>query len=114
MSFPDITGALAAAMPALRGSLTANQPLAPYTWFRVGGPAQVLFLPADEADLAYFLARLASDVPVTIVGLASNTLSFATAAYRPVSSSSGSAVKASAKSMSRLVSACASALQCRT
>jgi UDP-N-acetylmuramate dehydrogenase len=74
VSFPDITAKLAAAMPALRGSLTANQPLAPFTWFRVGGPAQIMFLPADEADLAYFLARLAADVPVTIVGLGSNLI----------------------------------------
>ena len=74
MSFPDITAALAATMPDLRGSLTANQPLAPFTWFRVGGPAQVMFLPADEADLAYFLARLAGDVPVTVIGLGSNLI----------------------------------------
>ena len=58
MSFPDFTADLAAAMPDLRGNLTANQPLAPFTWFHVGGPAQVLFTPADEDDLAYFLARL--------------------------------------------------------
>ena len=42
-------------MPELRGRLAANAPLADITWFRVGGPAQVLFTPADEADLAYFL-----------------------------------------------------------
>ena len=45
-------------MPELRGRLLANQSLAELTWFRVGGPAQVLFTPADEDDLAYFLAHL--------------------------------------------------------
>ena len=42
-------------MPKLRGRLLPNQPLAELTWFRVGGPAQVLFMPEDESDLAYFL-----------------------------------------------------------
>ena len=45
--FPDITTDLKAAMPKLRGRLLANESLAPLTWFRVGGPAQVLFTPAD-------------------------------------------------------------------
>ena len=45
-------------MPELRGRLLANQSLAELTWFRVGGPAQVLFTPSDEDDLAYFLAHL--------------------------------------------------------
>ena len=74
MSFPDIASALAADMPELRGRLAANQPLAPYTWFRVGGPAQVLFSPADEADLAYFLAHLPREIPVTVIGLGSNLI----------------------------------------
>ena len=52
MIFPDITPDLKAAMPELRGRLTANQRLSELTWFRVGGPAQVLFTPADEDDLA--------------------------------------------------------------
>ena len=56
MTFPDITAALKSAMPALRGRLLANQSLAELTWFRVGGPAQVLFMPEDESDLAYALA----------------------------------------------------------
>ena len=55
LTFPDITPDLKAAMPQLRGRLLANQSLAELTWFRVGGPAQVLFTPADEDDLAYFL-----------------------------------------------------------
>jgi UDP-N-acetylmuramate dehydrogenase len=74
MSFPDITGDLKARMPDLRGRLTANAPLSDITWFRVGGPAQVLFAPADEADLAYFLKNIGPDVPVFVVGLGSNLL----------------------------------------
>ena len=73
-SFPDITPGLKAAMPELRGRLLANESLAPLTWFRVGGPAQVLFTPADEDDLAYFLAHLASDIPVYVVGVGSNLI----------------------------------------
>lgn len=61
-------------MPELRGRVTANAPLAPYTWFRVGGPAQLLFMPADTADLAYFLACLPAEVPVTTIGLGSNLI----------------------------------------
>src|SRR4051794_11175869 len=70
--FPDITADLKSAIPSLRGRLLANQSLAALTWFRVGGPAQVLFMPEDENDLAYFLAHLPSRVPVTVVGLGSN------------------------------------------
>jgi UDP-N-acetylmuramate dehydrogenase len=61
-------------LPQLRGRLMANQSLAELTWFRVGGPAQVLFVPEDEADLAYPLGRLPTDVPVTVVGLGSNLI----------------------------------------
>jgi len=61
-------------MPELRGRLLANEPLAPLTWFRVGGPAQVLFTPADEDDLAYFLARLPADIPVYPIGVGSNLI----------------------------------------
>jgi len=74
MSFKDITPALAALTPDLRGRLAANADIAPYTWFRVGGPAQALFSPADEADLVYFLQRLPQDVPVTAIGLGSNLI----------------------------------------
>lgn len=72
--FPDITPALRAAMPDLRGRMLANESLAPLTWFRVGGPAQVLFTPADEDDLAYFLSKLSGDVPVYVVGVGSNLI----------------------------------------
>jgi UDP-N-acetylmuramate dehydrogenase len=74
MTFPDLVPDLRARMPELRGRLIANQPLAELTWFRVGGPAQVLFSPQDEADLAYLLARLPGEVPVTVVGLGSNLI----------------------------------------
>ena len=74
MTFPDITPDLKAAMPELRGRLLANESLAPLTWFRVGGPAQVLFTPADEDDLAYFLARLPNEISVIVVGVGSNLI----------------------------------------
>jgi UDP-N-acetylmuramate dehydrogenase len=74
MSFPDLVPQLKAAMPDLRGRLLGNESLAPLTWFRVGGPAQVLFTPADEDDLAYFLARLPADIPVYTIGVGSNLI----------------------------------------
>lgn len=61
-------------LPTVRGRLTADAPLAAQTWFRVGGAAEVLFRPADADDLADFLARLDADVPVTVLGVASNLL----------------------------------------
>src|SRR5690349_7107464 len=73
-AFPDITPELKAAMPELRGRLLANESLAPLTWFRVGGPAQALFTPADEDDLAYFLEHLPDDRPLHVVGVGSNLI----------------------------------------
>ena len=61
-------------MPQPRGKLLTDAPLAPYTWFRVGGTADALFLPADDADLAAFLKALPEDVPVTVLGVGSNTI----------------------------------------
>ena len=61
-------------LPAVRGRLLADASLASITWFRVGGPAEVLFKPADADDLATFLAAKPEDVPVTIVGVGSNLL----------------------------------------
>lgn len=61
-------------LPAVRGKLSENVPLAPYTWLRVGGPAEVFFMPKDEADLAHFLFSTPDDIPVTILGVASNTI----------------------------------------
>ena len=74
MSFPDISADLKSAMPDLRGRLLANESLAPLTWFRVGGPAQILFTPADEDDLAYFLSKLPQEIPVYTVGVGSNLI----------------------------------------
>ncbi|MEZ5816000.1 MAG: UDP-N-acetylmuramate dehydrogenase [Hyphomicrobiaceae bacterium] len=71
---PGLLEDLNAAMPDLRGRLAAGSPLADITWFRVGGPAEVLFTPADEADLAYALARIPPEVPVFPLGLGSNLL----------------------------------------
>jgi UDP-N-acetylmuramate dehydrogenase len=61
-------------LPPVRGRLQLDAPLAPYTWLRVGGPADVLFLPSDEADLASFLKALDPGVPATVLGVGSNTL----------------------------------------
>ena len=74
MPFPDITSEIRAAAPELRGRLLANHDMAGLTWFRVGGPAQILFTPADEADLAHLMASLPGDMPVTVVGLGSNLI----------------------------------------
>ena len=61
-------------LPAVRGRYKENAPLAPVTWFRVGGPADVLFRPADVDDLSHFLAARPADVPITVLGVASNVL----------------------------------------
>ena len=73
MAFADLLPELQVLAPKLRGRLLANPPLAEITWFRVGGPAQVLFTPADEEDLAYFLASV-SNHPVMVIGLGSNLI----------------------------------------
>lgn len=61
-------------LPPVRGKLLRDEPLAPYTWFRVGGAAEALFLPADAEDLADFLKALDSAVPVTVLGVGSNVI----------------------------------------
>ena len=66
--------ALLQRLPRPRGRLEANYPLAELTWFRVGGPAEILFTPADEADLAAFLKDTPTDIPVTVIGVGSNLL----------------------------------------
>lgn len=73
-AFPDITPAIRDRAPGLRGRLLANQPLADLTWFRVGGPAQVLFTPADAEDLAALLAALDPAIAITVIGLGSNLI----------------------------------------
>jgi UDP-N-acetylmuramate dehydrogenase len=74
MAFPDITAELSRAMPELRGTLLSNVPLAPWTWFKTGGPAQAVFQPEDAEDLGYFLERLDPAIPVLPLGLGSNLL----------------------------------------
>jgi UDP-N-acetylmuramate dehydrogenase len=61
-------------LPPVAGRIMLDAPLAPYTWLRVGGPADVLFLPKDEADLQAFLKALDPAVPVMALGVGSNTL----------------------------------------
>lgn len=74
MSFPDLLETCPGLGEGIRGKLTANQPMSAVTWFRTGGPAQLMFQPADEDDLAAFLTRLPKDVPILPVGLGSNLL----------------------------------------
>ena len=62
------------ALPAARGKLLRDEPLAPFTWFRVGGAAEVLFIPADADDLADFLKSLDPSVPVMVLGVGSNVI----------------------------------------
>lgn len=64
----------ASRLPPLRGKCLPAAPLGPYTWFRVGGPADILVIPADEADLASFLSALDPDIPVTVLGVGSNVI----------------------------------------
>lgn len=61
-------------LPAVRGRLIANAELAPFTWFRVGGPAEVLFKPADAEDLQQFLQNTPSEIQVTVIGATSNII----------------------------------------
>jgi UDP-N-acetylmuramate dehydrogenase len=61
-------------LPEVRGRLMLDAELAPFTWFRVGGPAELLFLPADIEDLQVFLRGLPSEVPLTVLGVGSNVI----------------------------------------
>jgi UDP-N-acetylmuramate dehydrogenase len=74
MAAPRRSERLIERLPPVRGRLTENVPLAPITWFRAGGAAEVMFRPADADDLSGFLARKPDDVPVTVIGVASNLL----------------------------------------
>ena len=67
MSFPDLIPAFQPWIAEVRGRLIPNQLLSEITWFRVGGPAQLFFTPADEADLAFFLKNLPADIRVTVI-----------------------------------------------
>jgi len=61
-------------LPPVRGRLVKGEALAPFSWFRVGGPADVLFLPADAEDLAQFAVALHQTIPLTVLGVGSNIL----------------------------------------
>ena len=74
MSMLAASDYMAAALPELRGRLKANAPLADITWFRVGGAAELLYTPAYEDDLAYFLQNRPAETPLTVIGLGSNLL----------------------------------------
>ena len=74
MNGRDLESRLTASLPELRGRLKAEAPLKDFTWFRAGGPAEVLYAPADAADLAYFLKMTPAGIPVTVIGLGSNLL----------------------------------------
>ncbi|HEX7110565.1 MAG TPA: UDP-N-acetylmuramate dehydrogenase [Aestuariivirga sp.] len=72
---PKLDGeALVKRLPAVRGRLEANAPLADLTWFRAGGPAEVLFTPLDETDLADFLRATPKNIPIYVIGVGSNLL----------------------------------------
>lgn len=71
---PPLPDRLTALMPDLRGKLVVGQALGDLAWFRVGGPAEALFSPSDEDDLAYFLSRLPAETPLYPIGLGSNLL----------------------------------------
>lgn len=68
------TDSLIDRLPPVRGELRADVALARFTWFRAGGPAEALFVPADEEDLGRFLAGTPADIPLTVIGVASNLL----------------------------------------
>ena len=61
-------------LPPLTGRMQADAPLAAFTWFRVGGPAEILVRPSSPKDLATLLAALPEDAPLTVIGAASNLI----------------------------------------
>ena len=74
MAADQIPKDLISRLPRVRGSYVANAPLYKVTWLKVGGPAEVMFRPADENDLKFFLSARPFDVPITIIGVGSNLL----------------------------------------
>ena len=74
MSGKTLLDRLDGKLDGIRGRLTPDAPMSKITWFQVGGPADLLFQPADEDDLAAFLKVLPNDVPVLVVGIGSNLL----------------------------------------
>jgi UDP-N-acetylmuramate dehydrogenase len=74
MTRPAFTDRLLDRLPPVRGRTTQNAPLAGITWFRVGGPAEVMFRPADRDDLISFIRAKPGDIQVTVLGIGSNLL----------------------------------------
>ncbi|EAS51515.1 UDP-N-acetylenolpyruvoylglucosamine reductase [Aurantimonas manganoxydans SI85-9A1] len=74
MAGADLLASLGDRLETVRGRLTPDAGMDKITWFRAGGPAELLFQPADEADLATFLAALPEEIPVLVVGIGSNLL----------------------------------------
>jgi UDP-N-acetylmuramate dehydrogenase len=74
MRAPALVEEVKARAPKLRGRIVGDAPIAEATWFRVGGPAEALFSPADEDDLACLLSALPREIPVTTIGLGSNLI----------------------------------------
>lgn len=72
--FEDLKNELGSWVEDIRGPLLTNEAMSKYTWFQVGGPAQLLFQPADADDLSYFLANLSQGIPVLPIGVGSNLL----------------------------------------
>lgn len=71
---PEFHNGLLDRLPPVKGKLTVNAPLGAMTWFGVGGNAEVLFRPEDREDLINFIGKLPADIPVTVLGVASNTI----------------------------------------
>ncbi|MEF2552704.1 UDP-N-acetylmuramate dehydrogenase [Aurantimonas sp. A2-1-M11] len=74
MAGADLLARIGDRLEGIRGRLTPDSGMDRITWFRAGGPAELLFQPADEADLATFLAALPEEIPVLVVGIGSNLL----------------------------------------
>jgi UDP-N-acetylmuramate dehydrogenase len=73
MARPTLRG-LMASLPPLTGRVQEDAPLGPTTWFRVGGAAEILVRPSSASDLAILLAGLPHEIPVTVIGAASNLI----------------------------------------
>ena len=83
---------LAERLPPLAGRVQADAPLAPHTWFRVGGPAEALVRPADAADLAAFLRALPPDVPAPPTATPPRSSCFMPSEIRSFSTSTSSTI----------------------
>lgn len=69
-----MTDSLMNRLPQVRGRLTERADIGSNSWFRVGGPAEILFRPKDCEDLSAFLAACPTDIPITVLGVCSNMI----------------------------------------